>query len=219
MIEIQIIEVNMKKDELIEYYKKERVTGDYDKQREKTEYRKNKRRKELKIFLRLLNKKSRENVLEIGCSSGFLTEYLGYVTAIDTSTEMLKFAKQKNPKAKVIEADMFELPFINNYFDKIVTMRVWNHLNEKELRKALRESKRVLKKDGILVFDMEEKNWLRRFIHFFYKRIFGITGFKIYQYSLKEMCKILREEKFKLNKWETLNHHIGNQIIWKIKSI
>lgn len=209
----------MGKDELIKYYKKERVTGDYDKQREKTKYRKNKRRKELRIFLKLLNKKENENVLEIGCSSGFLTEHLGYVTAIDTSTEMLKFAKQKNPKAKVIEADMFELPFINNYFDKIVTMRVWNHLGEEELRRALRESKRVLKKNGILVFDMEERNWLRRFIHFFYKKIFRITGFKIYQYSLKEMSRILKEEKFKINEWDILGHRIGNQIIWKIKSM
>ena len=66
----------MKKDKLIEYYKKEKVTGSYDKQREKTKYRKSKREKELEIFLRLLNKKGNENVLEIGCSSGFLTKHL-----------------------------------------------------------------------------------------------------------------------------------------------
>ena len=137
------------------------------------------------------------------------------MTAIDTSTEMLKFANQKNLNAKVIEADMFELPFINNYFDKIVTMRVWNHLDGEDLRKALKESKRVLKEDGILVFDMEEKNWLRRFIHFFYKRMFRVTGFKIYQYSLKEMVKILEEEKFKIEEWDILGHRIGNQIIRK----
>lgn len=202
-----------------EYYKKENVTGTYDKQREGNEYRIQKRQKELNIFLDLLDKKEGEKVLELGCSSGFLMAHLGKAYAIDTSPKMLGITKQKNPQAIVQEADMFKLPFENNFFDKVVTMRVWNHLNEQDLRKALKEAKRVLKPNGILVFDMEEKNWLRKFVHFFYKKIKGITGFKIYQYSIRDMEIILREENFRYIWNEQLEHKIGRQIIWKVKSI
>ena len=208
-----------KTEEFKEYYKKEGVTKTYDSQREATEYRREKRKKELDLFLKLLDKNVKDKVLELGCSSGFLTEHLGPVTAIDTSTEMLKLTKGKNPQAEVLESDMFKLPFEKNSFDKIITMRVWNHLNEKDLRLAIKESKRVLKSNGDLIFDIEEKNILRRFINFFYKRIFNITGFKIYQYSLKEIEKILMDEGFIKIDYKELKHHIGRQLILKSKKM
>jgi len=196
-----------------EYYRQKNVTGTYDSQREATEYRRRKRALELKYFLDLIDKKGKENVLELGCSSGFLTKYLGKVTAIDTSEGMLETARKKNPLAKCIPADMFELPFKDGLFDKVVTMRVWNHLNEADLRKAIRESRRVLKKGGYLIFDAEEKSMIRRFVGFFYKMIFKPTGYTIYQYSLPELKKILWQEGFKIEKIRILKHRIGRQIL------
>lgn len=215
MTNSQIIKME-EKESFKKYYQERNVTGGYDGQREGNEYRINKRKKELKIFLDLLDKKEGEKVLELGCSSGFLTRHLGSVIAIDTSKDMLDITKSKNPKAVVLEADMFKIPFDDNTFDKVITMRVWNHLNEEDLRKALREVKRVLKPNGNLVFDMEEKSWLRRFVNFFYKKIFKITGFKIYQYSISEMITIIFEEGFDTNTREELKHKIGRQIVWNI---
>lgn len=200
-----------------EYYQDDSVTGTYDKQRLGNLYRIQKRQKELEMFLNLLDKKKGEKVLELGCSSGFLAKELGEVWAVDTSPKMLEITKQKNPRAIIKEADMFHLPFEDNSFDKVVTMRVWNHLKEEDLRRALKESKRVLKPNGILVFDIEEKNWSRRFINFFYKKIFRITGFKVYQYSFLDIQIISYEEGFKIDDWRILKHRIGNQIIIKFK--
>lgn len=207
----------MKRKELVKYYKKKEVTEDYDKQREGTEYRKKKRKEELRLFLLLLNKKRGEKVLELGCSSGFLTKHLGKVTAIDTSKEMLKIAKKKNPKAKIIEADMFELPFKKSSFNKVITMRVWNHLPSYELHEAIFEAKRVLTKKGILVFDIEERNMLRRIINFFYKKIFGIKGFKVYQYNLEQVETLLGLNGFDMERVFLLKHRIGRQIIIKAR--
>src|SRR3989338_11421484 len=106
-----------------EYYRQKHVTGTYDNQREATEYRRRKRALELKHFLDLVDKRENEKVLELGCSSGFLTKYLGKVTAIDTSEGMLDITRKKNPSAKCIHGDMFEMPFKDNSFDKVVTMR------------------------------------------------------------------------------------------------
>lgn len=195
------------------YYQEKKVTDTYDLQREGTAYRRRKRQMELKYFLELLDKKKRDKILELGCSSGFLTKHLGKVTAVDTSKDMLKIANKKNPLAKCIHADMFNLPFNNNSFDKIITIRVWNHLNEADIRKAMKESKRVLTKKGYLIFDIEEKSALRRFVSVIYKIIFRPTGYKIYQYSLKEINKILGKEGFKIEKVRFLRHRIGRQII------
>lgn len=195
------------------YYQQKKVTGTYDSQREKNEYRRQKRKVELKYFLELIDKKEKERVLELGCSSGFLTQHLGKVTAIDTSTGMLEIAQSKNPLAKCIPGDMFDLKFKDKSFDKVVTMRVWNHLNEEDLREAIKESNRVLKKKGFLIFDAEEKFWLRKIIAKIYQRVTGITGYRIYQYSFKEIERILQEEGFKIEDAKFLNHRIGRQIV------
>lgn len=200
-----------------EYYKLKDVTQNYDKQREATEYRRRKRALELKYFLDLIDKQEKDKVLEIGCSSGFLTKYLGKVTAIDTSKHMLKIAKRRNPAAKVILADMFNMPFKKDTYDKVVTMRVWNHLNREDLIKAIREAKRVLKRNGWLIFDAEDRSLLRKFIGFFYQRIFRVRGYKIYQYSLREIREILEMEGFVIDRTKILRHRVGQQIIIRAK--
>jgi len=198
-----------------EYYRQQHVTGTYDNQREATEYRRRKRALELRHFLDLIDKKEGEKVLELGCSSGFLTKYLGKVTAIDTSEGMLKIAHSKNPSAKCIHADMFSLPFNDKSFDKVVTMRVWNHLNEEDLRKVIKESKRVLKKGGYLIFDIEEKSIMRTIVSKIYQFLFKPTGYTIYQYSLNETRKILADEGFKIVDGKTIKHRVGRQIVLK----
>src|SRR3989344_2470768 len=204
-------------EKFTEYYKQKKVTGTYDSQREGTLYGRRKRSLELNYFLELIDKKENEQVLELGCSSGFLTKHLSKVTAIDTSEDMLKIAQNKNPQAKCIHADMFELPFKDNSFDRVVTMRVWNHLNETDLIKALKESKRVLKKGGYLIFDTEDKSFLRRFVGFFYKIFLKTTGYKIYQYSLKEIKAILERGNFRIEKIRFLKHRVGRQIILRVR--
>lgn len=200
-----------------EYYRKKHVTGTYDSQREGTEYRRKKRALELRIFLDLIDKKSSDNVLELGCSSGFLTKYLGKVTAIDTSEGMIEVAGKKNPEAKCIHADMFDMPFKDKTYDKVVTMRVWNHLDENDLKKAIKEAKRVLKRGGYLIFDIEESNWKRRAIGKIYQGLFRTTGYKIYQYSLKEIRSLLAKEGFKIVEGKIIKHRVGRQIVLKNK--
>ena len=203
--------------EFTKYYQQKRVIETHYSQRKGNGYRRRKRELELRCFLELLDKKPKEKVLELGCSSGFLTEHLGKVTAIDTSKNMLKITHSKNPKAKCIYADMFKLPFKDNSFDKVIIMRVWTHLNEEDLRKAIKEVKRVLKTSGYLIFDVEEKCFVRKIVAFFYQKITRITGFKIYQYSLKKINRILAQEGFKIEKIRFLWHRIGRQIILRVK--
>ena len=90
-------------------------------------------------------------------------------------------------------------------------------IDEDDIKSVLRQVKSVLKNNGTLVFDLEEKYWLRRIVHFFYRKICQITGFKIYPYSLKRMKKILSEEGFILENYRFFKHRVGRQIVLKCK--
>lgn len=213
----------MSKKAFSEYYKQDNVTGTYDKQREGTEFRRSQRAKELGIFLDLLNKKPREKVLELGCSSGFLTKELGAVTAIDTSKDMLIITKKKNPKATVICSDMFDLPkpFKPKSFDKIVVIRVLTHLDEEELSDVLKKINLTLKIGGYLVFDLEEQSIMRQIARLIYTNFFNlfrskeneITGYDVYQYSVEEASDLLKKAGFEVQGIEYLNHKVGRQFM------
>lgn len=97
-----------------------------------------------------------EKVLDLGCGNGRFYEamkekkidYIG----VDVSEKLIKIAKEKYPEAKFLAADALNLPFPNNYFDKIYTIAFFHHIPSKEYRlKVLKEIRRVLKKNRLLI--------------------------------------------------------------------
>jgi predicted TPR repeat methyltransferase len=206
------------KREFSEYYKDKDVCSTYDSQRLKTRYRRGKREKEMSIFLDLLSPMN-DKILEVGCSSGFLTQFLGdNVYALDTSPQMIAIARMKNPKARFCCQDMFKLPLFNGRrmkFDKLVSKRVMTHLTDKELLRFFRKVNKSLHDDGMFVFDVEERSFLRRIIRPVYSGIFRIKGYETYQHSLPSITKILNKAGFIVMDARYLNHRVGRQIMIK----
>ncbi len=100
--------------------------------------------------------KKGENILDLGCGNGrfyniFQEKKVKYI-GIDKSQQLVRLAMKKYPLADFREGDAFNLPFPDNYFDKIFSIAVLHHIPSEELRlKFLKEAKRVLKKDGLLI--------------------------------------------------------------------
>ena len=97
-----------------------------------------------------------KRVLDAGCGTGcfsdfFINEYANVISA-DTSIIMLKLFREKNHNAKIINADIFNLPFKNKSFDLINCSEVLTHL--REYKRPLAEFKRILKSDGIITIDI-----------------------------------------------------------------
>jgi ubiquinone/menaquinone biosynthesis C-methylase UbiE len=96
--------------------------------------------------------KPKISILEIGCATGTLSEFLansGFkVTAVDISENMIIKAKRKYHDTTVnyLVADVFNLPFNSNEFDIIVSASVINIIPDKNL--ALTEMIRVCNIDG-----------------------------------------------------------------------
>ncbi|WP_085993455.1 class I SAM-dependent methyltransferase [Oceanobacillus senegalensis] len=102
--------------------------------------------------------KKGSKVLDIGCGDGYGSYKLyeeGYdVTGIDLSSEMIALAKQKRglEPIRFLQGNVNELPFNNQTFDgvMVITVLEWT---ENPLH-ALREIKRIVKKDGLICIGM-----------------------------------------------------------------
>ena len=99
-----------------------------------------------------------DKILDLGCGNGRLfsllkdrnIEYIG----VDSSKELIKIAKEKNKEGtpKFIVEEALDLPFSENYFDKIYSIAVLHHIPSHDFRlEFLREAKQILKSKGLLI--------------------------------------------------------------------
>jgi len=142
---------------------------------------------ELNIFGQYL--KEGDRILDLGCGNGRLFELfknknIDYV-GVDNSEKLIEISKKKYPDGKFQVADALNLPFLDNYFDKIFSIAVLHHIPSSELRlKFLKEAKRVLRPQGILILTVWNLNPLqmiligewKRFKDFLRQQILKIVG-------------------------------------------
>jgi SAM-dependent methyltransferase len=110
----------------------------------------------------LLNQKQdrshvKGHVLDVGCASGALINYLQTVlphhkfTGVDTSQEFLEVAQNINPDATWINANALKLPEnLHNAFDVSLSLGVIGIFNEEESIRMLKELVRTIKCIGVV---------------------------------------------------------------------
>ncbi len=174
-----------------------------------------------------------QKVLDLGCGNGRLFKILKnrnikYI-GIDNSEKLLLEAQKQYPedREKFWKADALDLPFMDNEFDRIVSIAVLQHIPSKEYRiKFLRESLRVLNIEGKLILT----TWLVKTGSKYYRSVNNIwnrirvlwnwseldkndimlpfrIGSKenlgdryIHAFSLKELKSLVRQAGFKIDK-------------------
>lgn len=115
-------------------------------------------RRKAQEILRLLGKSKNPKVLEYGCGTGILAQYLLRLSpeleieGIDISPKAIGVAKKtlkQYKNAHFQPADCLHLPFKDSTFDAVVGNSILHHI---PLEEALAEIKRVLKPDGKIWF-------------------------------------------------------------------
>lgn len=108
--------------------------------------------------LSLLNGK---RFLDVACGNGYLLQALNDSNekyGIDLDQNTVKEALSRNPTAKIIQANLYNLPFKNEFFDVVQMASVIPNADfaddetkrQENQRKAIAEACRVLKKGGTL---------------------------------------------------------------------
>jgi tRNA (uracil-5-)-methyltransferase TRM9 len=109
-----------------------------------------------------------EKVLDVGCGNGryFIftkdkkVDYFG----IDSSEKLIQIAKNNYPEGKFQVGDAFNLPFPNNFFDKVYSIAVLHQIPSEGLRlQFLDEVKRILKSRGLMILTVWKFHTLKEY--------------------------------------------------------
>jgi len=165
-----------------------------------------------------------ERILDLGCGNGrfyemFKNKKIDYI-GIDNSKELIEIAKKKFPNANFQVNNALNLSFPSDYFDKVYAVAVLHHIPSREFRlQFLKEAKRVLKQEGLLiltVWNLWQLKRTRKIIYrFALKKCFGRSklDFKdilmkwegaencyFHCFDKKELEKLTREAGFKVKR-------------------
>jgi len=110
----------------------------------------------------------RVSVLDVGCGGGLFSEALassGYrVTGVDISERSIsaarRHAEETGLEIEYVVAPAEELPFADSSFDIVFCCDVLEHV--KDVPATITESARVLRKNGVFMFDTVNRTWLSK---------------------------------------------------------
>lgn len=193
-------------------------------------------RRRAKRIIEELNPQDGDKILDVGCGNGYylyILVNLGLkidLTGVDFDKRALESAKDnlKGKKVGLLHGDLMEgLPFKSSSFDKAVMSEVVEHLLNNV--KGLKEVRRILKNDGILVLSVPNANYpflwdpinwvLERFFGTHIKSGFwaGIWNQHLRLYKPQEIRHLVRKSGLKIKKVKILsrwclpfNHYIVN---------
>lgn len=192
-------------------------------------------KRRVRRMLQELELKDGDKILDLGCGNGYYSYLLTQlplklkIIGLDSHVNAIEDAKTKvsGKKVKFIVGAAEKIPFPKNYFDKIIMSEVIEHVRDDI--KVLKETKRVLKKDGILVLTTPNKdypffwdpiNWiLEHLFNFHIKRGYfaGIWNQHLRLYKSEVLKKKFKEVGLKITLSELLtnwclpfNHYLLN---------
>ncbi len=142
-----------------------------------------------KLILKDLNYQSGEKLLEIGCGAGAVLGILGTafpglkLAGIDLEAKQIEYATQhlKNLNLEDVDlrvGDASQLPWEDNYFDRIYAMWFLEHLPDP--LQVLQEAKRVLKSGGTITVTETD-----------YRTIVISPHYPNYSYLQDSLCELL----------------------------
>ena len=145
-----------------------------------------------------------KTVLEVAAGTGLIAKHIvkvaARIEATDASPKMIAEAKRGNCSAKLHFSvqDMFSLPYAGNSFDVVIVSNALHIVPQPE--KSLREIKRVMKDDGVLIAPTftHAENSLRGRIKAYFMRL---AGFPLHsRWTSEEYLSFLRQNGWKVRK-------------------
>lgn len=138
----------------------------------------------------LLDNKSYDNILEIGCGTGILTElvsqkliYKRYI-ANDIVPECEYYISGINKDIQFIQSDMYDyINSVDEYYDLIISNAAFQWIENFET--FIKKLMASLKPNGILLFTTFGKEN--------YREIYHVLGKTLHYYSVKELTELFKD--------------------------
>lgn len=136
-------------DKVVQYYNQ--IAEIYFNDRFNNSYGKFIDYQERNILNQLITNKN-ELVLDLACGSGRFLNYANI--GIDASHKMIEQSKQKYLDKKLIICDAENMQIESSSIDTIICFHFFMHIDQSKFDLILKECRRVLKKNGRLIFDI-----------------------------------------------------------------
>jgi len=145
-----------------------------------------------------------QKILEAGCGAGRILSYLykkDYnVIGIDFIQNAIVKIKKKYKDIKADVGNILNTNFEKDYFDTILAFGLYHNFKIDDVKKALLETKRILKKNGILCFSFRADNFQNYILDKKIKNSNKLENTKFHKLNLKEdeLIELLKEFNFKI---------------------
>ncbi len=136
--------------------------------------------KDMPKIVELFKERNVKRVLDLGCGTGrhiiYLAKHGFEVYGIDISNEGIKTTKywltKHNLKARLKVGDIYKrLPYEDNFFDAIISIKTLHHGKIEDIRRLIKEMKRILKPKGLIFIEFPKKRPKREIPK---ERLYGI---------------------------------------------
>ncbi len=154
---------------------------------------------------------SPRKILDIGCAGGWMSSKLAekfpqaQIWGIDIYDEAINHGRKLYPKIDFRIADAHKMPFKKNSFDLIICTEVLEHLDNP--RAVLLEMKRVLKKKGEAIIELDSGSFLFTLVWFIWRKFKGRVWQKahLHSFNMKKLEKMILSCEFLILKKKRFN--------------
>lgn len=201
--------------EFSSYYKNKDVVKTYEEKRSKG-LKSDITRKLERLAVGILLDGTGSKIIEAGVGTGFITEILrmhGKVSGFDISPAMISETKAKFPDMDIKESSIFNFKAKERY-DSAVSIRVISHFKPDEALKAVKNLKAMTKKEGSIIFNLENRSLIRRFL----RKLSHWGSTETYQYSAADLDWLAENAGLKIKEKVYIDHsfllpfHIINKL-------
>ena len=164
-------------------------------------------------------------ILDAGCGRGFYLNYFRYVSSVklvglELESEIIHKAKKNIghlPDITLTQANIYHLPFPDNYFHAVILSEILEHIEDDE--RAMKEIFRVLKPGGIAVMTVPNANYpflwdpINKTLETFFNRkirkgpLAGIWANHVRLYTMPELRQPVVNAGFEIEAERAFTHY------------
>lgn len=170
----------------------------------------------LKNVLELMPNISKSaNILDVGCASGWFLSQIknkhpeAKCTGVDAYDKAISYGKKLYPDLNLVHIDAHKLPFADHSFDIVICTEVLEHVVSPD--QVIQEIKRVLKKDGTAIIEMDTGNFLFQIVWYLWNHLHrGVwKDAHLHKFNSNKLKKLIEDNGLHIIKNRLFNYNMA----------